>query len=323
MYLQEYVNCRLCPRNCAVDRNEKSGFCKMPVDMYIGRASLHMWEEPCISGTRGSGTIFFAGCNLKCVYCQNIDISDIDFMQQRKCQADGNYIKISEHVTLRKVSVEELSDIMLLLQLRGANNINLVTPSHYAVSIRQAIMEAKNKGLTIPVVYNTSGYENTETLKMLEGLIDIYLTDFKYLDNNRAKRYSMAFDYVDVAKAAVDEMVRQVGISLFDEEGMMKRGVIVRHLMLPGGFEDSKAVVDYLYEKYGDLVYISVMNQYTPMENCEAYPEINKRVSKRVYEHMLRYIINKGITNCYVQEDGTDKMSFIPEFNGNIIDKIV
>lgn len=305
MCLQEYKNCRLCPRNCAVDREKISGFCGMPADMYIGRASLHMWEEPCISGMQGSGTIFFVGCSLKCVYCQNVDISD------------------AKGVEFRKVSVQELADIMLLLQKNGAHNINLVTPTHYALSIREAILSAREKGLNIPIVYNTSGYEKIENLKLLEGLVDIYLTDFKYFDSELAKRYSLAGDYPGYVKSAVEEMVKQVGESVFDSKGMMQRGVIVRHLMLPGGFADSKKIIDYLYEKYADTVYISVMNQYTPMPRCEAYPEINRHVSKRVYEHMLRYIIKKGISRCYVQEGGTDKKSFIPEFDGSIIDSFV
>lgn len=260
------------------------------------RASLHMWEEPCISGERGSGTVFFSGCPLRCVYCQNYQIARAK---------QGSYI-----------SNERLAEIFLELQEKGAHNINLVTPTHYTPQIIDALENAKKSGLRLPIVYNCSGYEKVETLRMLDGLVDIYLTDFKYIDSKPAKRYSAAEDYPQVVKAALAAMVRQIGDSQFDEDGMMTKGVIVRHLLLPGYTEDAKAIVKYVYDTYGDKVFLSLMNQYTPLEPVVNYPEINRRVTEQEYDELVNYAIDIGVENGFIQEGETADESFIPAFGG-------
>ena len=272
------MKCNLCPRKCNADREKQEGVCRMPWDIYAARAALHMWEEPCISGENGSGAVFFTGCTLRCVFCQNHEIA-----------AGKRGQKIDE---------SHLAEIFLKLQQQKANNINLVTPTQYVLPIIAAVKKAKAQGLKIPVVYNTSGYERVETLKNLEGIVDVYLPDFKYTDTTYAKRYSNA--------AAVR------GI----EEGIMTGGVIVRHLMLPGLLKDTKAVIRYLYETYGDSIYISIMNQYTPMPFVENIPELNRKVTHREYDKAVDYAIGLGVVNGFIQEGGTAKESFIPEFSG-------
>lgn len=289
--------CTLCPRECNANRIEgKSGFCGVVgEEIYLARAALHMWEEPCISGENGSGTVFFSGCPLRCVYCQNYNIA---------------HAKSGKSVTK-----ERLVDIFLELQGKGANNINLVTPTHYTPEIVWAVKIARNKGLILPIVYNCSGYEKVETLKMLEGIVDIYLTDFKYMDCGIAKKYSHAENYPEIAKAALQEMVRQTDEAVFTEAGMMQRGVIVRHLLLPGYLDNAKAVVKYIYETYGDKVFISLMNQYTPLSQVENYPEINRRVTEEEYDELVDFAIEIGVENGFIQEGETAEESFIPEFN--------
>ncbi len=262
----------------------------------VARAALHMWEEPCISGEKGSGAVFFSGCNLRCVFCQNA------------CIARG--------MSGVEISVDRLSEIFLELQEKGAVNINLVTPSHYVKEIVKALIMAKNNGLTIPVVYNTSSYELVDTLKSLEGLVDIYLPDFKYVDSSLAMRYSHANDYYEVACAALAEMHRQISTYSFDEHGIMTGGIIVRHLILPGHTADSKRVIKYIKDTYGDDVFISIMNQYTPLPHVSEYPEINRKVTKREYDNVVDYAIDIGVTNGFVQEGSAAEESFIPEFNG-------
>ncbi len=295
-----YDECRLCPRMCGAHRSEgKKGFCGMDGKLMLARAALHMWEEPCISGMCGSGTVFFTGCTLRCVFCQNYDI------------AAGTYGC--------EVSVSRLSEIFIELQQKGAANINLVTPSHYVPHIVKALEQAKQSAdmpLTIPVVYNTSGYERVETLRMLDGLVDIYLPDFKYMDNTLAEAYSRAKDYPKVASDALAEMVRQRGKAVFFENGMMKSGVIVRHLMLPGQLMDSKHIVKYLYETYGDDIYISLMNQYTPLAQVAHIPELNCRVKKKSYNKLVDYALSLGVVNAFIQEGSTAEESFIPPFDG-------
>ncbi len=259
----------------------------------ISRAALHFWEEPCLSGEEGSGTVFFSGCNLRCVYCQNKEISRA---------AVG-----------REVTEEELGKEFLRLQQMGANNINLVTPSHYYRQIRESLLLVKEK-LKIPVVANTSSYDDTEVLKEMEGFIDIYLADFKYITPELAARYSNAADYPEIAKKAIAEMFRQVGDPEFDERGMMKKGIIVRNLLLPGHVKESKACVEYIYKTYGDSVYISLMNQYTPFKIPEEFRELNRKVTKREYARLVDYALELGITNAFIQEGDTAKESFIPEF---------
>ena len=290
-----YENCILCPRECGVNRYEKTGACKVGATLKISRAALHMWEEPCISGNEGSGTIFFSGCNMGCIYCQNIAIST------------GKRGK--------EVFIDELADMMLDLMGQGANNINLVTPSHYVPSIVPAIKLAKSKGMNLPIVYNTSAYEKVETLKLLEGLIDIYLPDFKYLDSESGKKYSYTPDYPEVAKKAIAEMVRQIPKVEFDEKGIMQKGVIVRHLLLPGHLQEAKHIVGYLHEAYGDQIYISLMSQYTPMSDFEKYPNLNEKVKKRNYDKLIDYAVSVGVEQAFIQEGDVASESFIPEFD--------
>lgn len=293
------MECTLCPRNCGVDRKISYGYCSSPEEVIVSRADLHMWEEPCISAQEGSGTIFFAGCNLRCVFCQNHEISGI-----REGQIKGS-----------AVSSERLAQLMLELEGKKANNINLVTGTHYVSQIIKAIDIAKSNGLSIPIVYNTSGYEKAGAIKMLEGYVDIYLPDFKYYDNDIAGKYSNVSDYREVATGALDEMVRQKPKAVFSSNGIMLEGVIVRHLILPGYTKDSKNVVKYLYDRYGDRIYLSIMNQYTPLEGVRNYPEINRRVTKREYDSVVNYAIDLGVENGFIQEGGTVGESFIPKFD--------
>lgn len=290
--------CNLCPRNCDVARKQgQVGVCGVAGDGIVGaRAALHMWEEPCISGERGSGTVFFSGCPLRCVYCQNYQIARAEIG--------------------KSIRVERLSEIFLELQNeKQAENINLVTPTHYTMEIIEAISIAKKQGLHIPIVYNCSGYEKVETLKKLEDIVDIYLTDFKYVDKSLAARYSKAPDYPEVAREALAEMVRQVGEPKFDEREMMTKGVIVRHLVLPNAVENAKEVVRYVYETYGNQVFLSLMNQYTPLPQVKEYPEINRKVTEDEYDEVVDYAIEIGVEQGFIQEGETAEESFIPAFD--------
>ena len=289
--------CKLCPRNCGVNRLEgQVGYCNSDSHIKAARASLHMWEEPCISGKNGSGTVFFSNCNLKCVFCQNISIST---------GGKGEFI-----------TKERLGEIFLEQQDRGANNINLVTPTHYVPQIIEGIQAARDNGLKIPIVYNSGGYENVETIKALEGYIDIYLPDLKYYNDKYAIKYSKAPGYFKAASMAIDEMVKQAGKPVFDENGMMKKGVIIRHLMLPGLLFDSKKIVDFIHSSFGDSVYLSLMNQYTPMNVADTFPELNRPVSQKHYDSLIDYCLRIGIVNGFIQEEGTVSESFIPDFDG-------
>ena len=289
--------CNLCPRECNVNRkNGEKGVCGVTGIGIVGaRAALHMWEEPCISGENGSGTVFFSGCPLRCVYCQNYDIANV---------SRGS-----------EVPKERLVEIFLELQEKKAENINLVTPTHYTPEIVWAVKKAREQGLKLPIVYNCSGYEKVETLKLLDGIVDIYLTDFKYMNKQAAKRYSKAEDYPEIAKLALEEMVRQCEKAVFDERGMMKRGIIVRHLLLPEHLENGKAVVKYVYETYGDKVYLSLMNQFTPLSQVKGYPELNRKVTEEEYEELVDYAIEIGVENGFIQEGETAEESFIPSFD--------
>lgn len=294
-----YEECVLCPRACHVNRSVlgQKGLCGMPDRVRIARAALHFWEETCISGKEGSGAVFFSGCNLRCVFCQNREIS-----------AGGAGIEIS---------VERLSDIFLELQEQGANNINLVTPTHYLLSVAEALEKAKQKGLRVPVVYNCGGYESVEALKRIEGLVDIYLPDYKYVSAELAARYSAAADYPQRAWEALAEMYRQTGEAVLDERGMMRRGVIVRHLILPGHTKEAIAVLQKLYATYGNTICYSIMNQYTPLPYvAKEYPELNRRLTKREYDKVIDAAVSMGIENGYIQEGETAKESFIPPFDG-------
>ncbi len=289
--------CRVCPRNCSVDRlSDQKGFCREGAEIILARAALHMWEEPCISGKEGSGAVFFSGCSLGCKFCQN-----------------G---QISRGQTGKKVTADRLADIFLELQQQKANNINLVTAGHFLPQVAEAIEKSRNRGLQIPVVYNSSGYEKSEMLKLLEGLVDIYLPDFKYMDPELAEKYSYARDYPEVAREALKEMVRQTGTPEFDRQGIMKKGVIVRHLLLPGHVKDSRRVLEYLLSTYGKEIYISLMNQYTPMPAMKDDPRLSRKVTDREYQRLIDYGIQLGLENGFIQEGETAKESFIPEFNG-------
>ena len=291
-------NCALCPKMCGVNRkNGELGFCGASDEVKIARCDLHFWEEPCISGKNGSGTVFFSHCNLRCVYCQNY--------------------KISHNALGKTLSVKELAKSFLMLQKKGANNINLVTPTHFVPQIIEAVKIAKKDGLTLPILYNSSGYERIETLKMLEGIIDIYLPDMKYFDDKYAVKYSGAPNYFEIAAKAIDEMFLQVGKCTFDENGIIKKGVIVRHLMLPNLIFDSKKIIDYLYSTYKDDIFISIMNQYTPIKSqLLSHPELNKKIGDKYYHTLIDYAADLGIKNAYIQEGETAKESFIPEFSG-------
>ena len=290
-----YQSCTLCPRHCGTNRaSGQTGFCGMPSSIQIARASLHRWEEPCISGTNGSGTVFFTGCNLKCVFCQN------------------HIIAIGKKGL--EVTTSQLADLFLMLQDKNAHNINLVTPSHYIPGIADALMLAKNNGLSIPIVYNTGGYDSVEALSILDGLVDIYMPDFKYVSSELSKRYSHAADYFDVAEKSLAEMFRQVGKPVFEGDILVK-GMIVRHLLLPGCTKDSKAVIRYLYETYGDNIFISIMNQYTPLPHVAAFPEIDRKVTPEEYDEVVDFAIDLGIENGFIQEGDTARESFIPEFD--------
>jgi len=296
--MNEILNkCNICPRECNVNRNNNElGFCKCNNEIKIANYSLHMWEEPCISGDVGSGTVFFSYCNLQCIYCQNYEIS-----------------------TLHKgkvVSINELVDIFLELQDRGALNINLVTPTHYIPLIKEALIIAKDKGLLIPIVYNTSSYEKVDSINSLEGLIDVYLPDLKYYDNELGIKYSKCKDYFEFATKAIDEMYRQVGKTKI-VEGIIKKGVIVRHLVLPGHIEDSKKIIKYLYDKYKDNIYISIMNQFTPV-NKVCYPNLNRTLTENEYDEVVNYAYDIGVRNAFIQEGETCVESFIPKFSDDL-----
>ena len=275
------MKCDLCPRKCLVDRKKgEKGICGQTENLKVARAALHFWEEPCISGDAGSGAVFFSGCPLHCVFCQNENI------------ANGTVGK--------EISLERLVDIFLELQEKRANNINLVTPGHFVPQIVKALDQARKEGLTLPVVYNTSSYETVDTIKMLEGYVDIYLPDFKYMSPVLSKKYSHAPDYAEVAKAAIAEMVRQTGKAVFvngEEDNLILSGTIVRHLTLPGCMADSMQILKYLHETYGDMIYISIMNQFTPLSNLEKYPELNRRITDVEYETLVDYAIDIGIEN--------------------------
>lgn len=273
----------------------------MTDEMKISRAALHFWEEPIISGNGGSGAIFFSGCSLGCIFCQNRQISRAQLLSEK---------------TSKKVSEGELAEVMLALMNNGAHNINLVTPTHYAPSIIKAVELARKKGLTLPIVYNTASYDSPYTLDLVDGTVDIYLADFKYYREKTAAEYSGAADYVETAKAAISKMVKQRGQAVL-ENGIMKSGVIVRILLLPGHIAEAKLTVKYLYERYGDSIFISLMNQYTPMQDMPS--PLSRTVTEEEYSELVDYALNKGIKNAFIQESGTAKESFIPDFNGEIL----
>lgn len=283
--------CNQCPRRCNVDRENALGYCKAPNAYKLARASLHFWEEPCISGKSGSGAVFFSGCNLGCVFCQNYEIS-------HKCKG----VEVSEERLIR--IFEHLVD-------EGANNINLVNPTHYAVQLAHTLKKYKPP---VPVVYNTSGYDSVDTLKLLDGLVDIYLPDFKYIRNDKALRYSRAEDYPQFAMSALKEMKRQVGNDVFDENGIMKRGMIIRHLVLPGNTNSAIQALDYLAENFADT-YISVMAQYVPCTDLSEYKEINRKITKREYDKVVAHILELGLEKVFLQKLESATEDYIPDFD--------
>lgn len=300
--------CKLCNRNCKVNRNNaETGFCKASNKIKLAKAFLHLWEEPPISQGNGSGTVFFSHCNFNCVFCQNYDISQ-GITEMQNPNSKTSVIGID-------VSIERLSEIFLELQEKGANNINLVTPTHYVPQIIEALKIAKKNNLNIPILYNTNGYDSIETLKALNGYIDVYLPDFKYFNDKYALKYSKVSNYASNTIKVIDEMVNQVGTPKFDSEGRIIKGVIVRHLMLPGLLFDSKKIVDLLYNRYGNNIYISLMNQYVPMFNACNYPEINKRLNPKHYDSLINYALELGVTNGFIQDEGSNTTDFIPSFN--------
>lgn len=291
-------DCTLCPRRCHADRlSGQTGYCGQTDMLTAARAALHFWEEPCLSGEKGSGAVFFSGCNLRCVFCQNHDI------------ALGK--------AGQSISIERLTEIFLELQAKGAHNINLVTPTHFIPQVAVALAAARQQGLSVPVVYNTGGYEEPDSLRFLDGLVDIYLPDLKYFSPELSRRFSHAPDYFEKAAAALAEMYRQVGTPVFaTDHTLLRRGMIVRHLVLPGQTRDSKKILRYLYETYGDNIYISIMNQYTPLPHVADIPELNRRVSAEEYDRVLRFAERLGISKGFRQEGSAAAESFIPAFDG-------
>lgn len=286
------MNCNICPRKCNAQRESAQGFCRAPERFKLARAALHFWEEPCISGKNGSGAVFFSGCNLKCVYCQNYEISIGDKGTQ--------------------ISDERLIEIFEGLIDEGAQNINLVNPTHYATRLAEVLSKWK---CPVPIVYNSSGYESVETLRLFEGIVDIYLPDFKYIRSEKAQRYSRAKDYPQVVKEALFEMRRQQPEDIF-ENGMMKKGMIIRHLILPQNTNSSLEIIDYMKEHF-ENTYLSLMAQYVPCGRLEQFPELQRKITKREYEKVVNYACQKGLQRVFVQELGSADKMYIPPFNLN------
>lgn len=283
--------CNQCPRKCNVDRTRIAGYCKSPEEFRLSRAALHFWEEPCISGKNGSGAVFFSGCNLGCLFCQNYEISHEN---KGMTVSDDGLIKIFENL------IEQ-----------GANNINLVNPTHYAVQLATLLKKYKP---SVPVVYNSSGYESAETLKMLDGLVDIYLPDFKYIRNDKALKYSRADDYPEVAMRALEEMYFQRGKAEFDENGIMKKGMIIRHLILPSNTNSSLKILDFINEKFPNA-YVSLMAQYTPCNDLSAVPELDRKITEREYNKVVDYALNLGMDKIFIQSGESADEKFIPDFD--------
>ena len=294
--------CRLCPRDCGANRlHDAHGFCGAGRYACVGLVSLHAWEEPCLAGEKGAGTVFFSGCNMRCAFCQNYEISRENFG-----------IAVTE---------ERLADIFLEQEERGAATLDLVTPTHFAPQIAAALRLAKAQGLSIPVVYNSSAYETVDTIKSLAGLVDIFLPDLKYMAEETALRYSTAPDYFKTASAAIRCMREIVGRPVFDDTNRMQRGVLVRHLVLPGRRKESMKILDWLWQNFSDTIYISLMNQYTPMGDLSKVPELNRRLTTFEYESVVDHARSLGIENCYIQQGGTVSASFVPHFDGRGVEK--
>ena len=291
--------CEICPHKCKIDRTKNQvGRCKSKDTVKVALASIHNFEEPCISGRNGSGTVFFSNCNLSCEFCQNYEISQ---------QGLG-----------KEISIERLAEIFIEQQLRGADNINLVSPTSYAVQIIEAIKIAKNNGLKIPIIYNTNGYENIETLKLLEGYIDIYLPDLKYAENDLAKKYSKIENYFEIATSAIKEMYRQVGKNEYDENGIIKAGIIIRHLILPNHTENSKKVLKWIAENMPKNITVSVMAQYFPTYKAKEIKDINRKITKYEYQKIENYLYSLDLENGYIQDMGNNEEIYVPKWEINV-----
>ena len=293
--LEELEQCQICPHRCKVNRNNNEiGRCKSTNNIKIGLYSTHNFEEPCISGNKGSGTIFFSNCNMNCIFCQNYEISQ---------QGKG-----------KEITIEELAEIMIKQQEKGVENINLVTPTSYAIQIKEAIKIAKGKGLNIPIIYNTNGYENVETIKSLEGYIDVYLPDLKYADNNLARKYSKVDNYFEIANEAIKEMVKQVGTPVFNSEGIIQKGVIIRHLVLPNYIENSKKVLKWIKENFPTNIYVSIMAQYFPTYKAKEDEYINRKLTKEEWAEIEDYVYEINIENGFIQELGEHEEEYVPKW---------
>ena len=291
--------CEICPHKCKIDRTKNQvGRCKSKDTVKLALASIHNFEEPCISGRNGSGTVFFSNCNLSCEFCQNYEISQ---------QGVG-----------KEISIERLAEIFIEQQSRGADNINLVSPTSYAVQIIEAIKIAKNNGLKIPIIYNTNGYENVETLKLLEGYIDVYLPDLKYAENDLAKKYSKIENYFEIATSAIKEMYRQVGKNEYDENGIIKAGIIIRHLILPNHTENSKKVLKWIAENMPKNITVSVMAQYFPTYKAKEIKDINRKITKYEYQKIENYLYSLNLENGYIQEIGSNEEAYVPKWEINV-----
>lgn len=292
----DLVKCEICPHKCGIDRTKKEiGRCKSTDKIKIALYSVHHFEEPCISGENGSGTVFFSNCNLNCIYCQNYEISQ---------EGKG-----------KEISIEELADIFIEQQNRNVENINLVTPTSYTLQIIEAIKIAKKKGLTIPIIYNTNGYERVETLKLLEGYVDVYLPDLKYYDDKIAMKYSKIKNYFEIATKAIQEMYRQVGSPKLDKRGMFRKGVMIRHLVLPNNIENSKNILKWIKENIDEDVYIDIMAQYFPTYKAKENNELNRKLTKEEYQEIENYVYQLDIKNGYMQELGEHEEEYVPKWD--------
>lgn len=287
------MQCFLCPRRCGIDRAVQPGFCGAMETPRVAKIMLHHWEEPFLSGVNGSGTVFFSGCNLGCVFCQNHEIRD---------GGVGEYY-----------NAEQLSAAYLSLQVQGAHNINLVTAAHYVPIVAESLRMAKARGLSIPVVYNSGGYELAETLRLLDGLVDVYLPDLKYVSSELSERFSGAPDYFTAASAAIEEMYRQVGDLVLREDGIALRGLVIRHLVLPNCVDDSRKVLDYIVTRFPLSTQVSIMSQFTPQEHVTAFP-LNRRITSREYDRVISYALSKGLYNILIQQLNSASAAYTPTF---------
>ena len=292
--LEILKECQICPHKCKIDRTKQIGRCKATDKIKIALYSIHNFEEPCISGTKGSGTIFFSNCNMNCIYCQNYEISQL---------GKG-----------KEITIHELADIMIKQQEKGVENINLVTPTSYTLQIIEAIKIAKKKGLKIPIVYNTNGYENVETLRLLEGYIDIYLPDLKYYDNEISKKYSKVDNYFEIATKAIKEMYRQVGQPILDKNGIMTKGLMIRHLVLPNNIENSKKILKWIKENLDNNIYVSIMAQYFPTYKAKETDDLNRKLTNKEYEEIENYLYDLNLENGYIQEIGEHEEEYVPKW---------